>query len=95
MFSLKVAVIIEFSVIPVAPAAGTLSVTSGLVVSGVTPVVNVHTALLAAGNKAGLPAKALPAKSLALVVTVAVNNVVGGNVAGFAGMNVAVRAPTA
>ena len=64
---------------PVAPLAGTVAVTIGRVVSRVAPVVKVQTKLAAS---------ALPAKSLAPVVTVAVYAVRGARA--LAGVKVAV-----
>ena len=61
--SLKVAVTALLMVTPVAALAGTVELTVGAVVSGVAPVVKVHTLLTAS---------ALPAKSLDPVVIVAV-----------------------
>jgi len=72
--SLKVVEIAWFSGTPVAPFAGTVEVTVGM-----APVVNLQTKLLAS---------ALPAGSLAPVVMVPVNVVLGGRLA--AGVNVAV-----
>ena len=63
----------------VAPLAGTVALTIGRVVSGVAPVVKVQPKLAAS---------ALPAKSLAPVVTVAVYAVRGARLA--AGVKVAV-----
>ena len=85
MSSLKVTITLALVATLLAPAAGTLLVTVGGVTSGVAPVVNVHTALLA---------KVLFAKSLAPVVIVAVNTVLAGKVMGVIGVKVAVFAPT-
>lgn len=59
--SLKVINTLEFIATLVSLALGTVSVTVGRIISGATPVVNVHNVLLA---------KASPAKSLVPVVTV-------------------------
>ena len=61
--SLKVAVIFVLIATPVAALAGTVRLTVGAVVSGAAPVVKLHTKSLAS---------ALPARSLAPVVIVAV-----------------------
>ncbi len=66
MALLKVAATVWLRGTPVAPFAGIVEITVGLVVSGASPVVKVHTKLLV---------KAVPARSLAPVVSVAVYNV--------------------
>ena len=77
--SLNTAFKLLFVRTPVALGAGTVEVTVGGVVSGVAPVVKVHTKLLAS---------ALPARSLAPVVMAAVNRVLPGS--GLVGIKVAV-----
>jgi hypothetical protein len=67
--SLKLAEISVLSATPVAPAAGTVELTVGAVVSGMAPVVKVQVKGLA---------RALPATSLAPVVIVAVQMVLAG-----------------
>jgi hypothetical protein len=79
MSSLKVTAICEFSAVFVAPAAGTLSATVGGVTSGAAAVVKVHTKLLRS---------ALPDRSIAAVVIVAVRAVPAGR-DGLAGMKTA------
>ena len=80
--SLNVALTVLLSGTPVAPFTGLVRVIVGAVELAVVPVVKVHTKLLA---------NALPAKSFAPVVMVAVNKVLGARL--LAGVNVAV-APT-
>jgi len=63
--------------------AGTTLVTVGAVVSGATEVLKVQTLLVA---------RALPARSVTVVLTVAVNEVLVGSGDGLVGVNVAVRA---
>src|SRR5438477_29264 len=77
--SLKVALMVRLIATAVAPAAGTVALTSGRVVSGVTAVVKLQ--LKSA-------ASALPARSLAPVVIVAVYAVTGART--LAGVKVAV-----
>src|SRR5437762_130210 len=77
--SLKVALMVWLIATAVAPLAGTVALTVGRVVSGVTPVVKLQ--LKSA-------ASAVPARSLAPVVTVAVYVVRGARLT--AGLKVAV-----
>ena len=70
--SLKVAAAFLLRATPVAPFAGSVKVTVGAVVSAAAPVVKVHTKLLA---------NALPARSLAPVVIVAVKRVLAARLA--------------
>src|SRR5207253_1814863 len=77
--SLKMAAILPLMATPVAALAGTAALTVGRVVSGVAPVVKLQTKFAAS---------ALPARSLAPVVTVAVNVVRGARLP--AGVKVAV-----
>ena len=76
---LKVALSLLLTATAVAELTGTVEATVGGVVSGVAPVVKLHTKLLA---------KALPARSLAPVLTVAVKSVLPAK--GLVGENVAV-----
>ena len=62
--------------------AGTVVVTVGRLVSGADPVVKLQ---------ATLAASALPARSAAAVVTVAVNALLAGRLAGVAGVKTTVR----
>ena len=57
----------------VLPGAGLTAVTVGGVVSPAPPVLNVQTCWPAAGSTAELPARALPATSVAAVLIVARN----------------------
>ena len=93
--SLKVAVTAVLLATPVAPEAGTVTVTVGRVVSGAAPVVKLQTWLPAAGATAVLPARALPDKSVAALVMVAVKRLLAARPPGLDGVKVAVRAPTA
>src|SRR5437016_5515888 len=77
--SLKVAVMVWLIATAVAAAAGTVALTGGRVVSGVTPVVKLQLKSVAS---------ALPARSLAPVVIVAVYAVRGARA--LAGVKVAV-----
>ncbi len=77
--SLKVALMVWLIGTAVAPLAGTVALTVGAVVSGVAPVVKLQLKSVAS---------ALPAKSRAPVVTVAVNAVRGARLP--AGVKVAV-----
>ena len=76
---LKVALIVWLMATAPAPLAGTVELTVGRVVSGVAPVVKLQPKSVAS---------ALPARSLAPVVTVAVNVVRGARA--LAGVKVAV-----
>ena len=80
--SLKVAVIAVLLATAVAASAGTVNVTVGRVVSGSAAVVKVHTKFVA---------RPLPARSLAPVVTVAVNWVLSASVDGVVGVKIALR----
>ena len=88
--SLKVALTALLRQMPAAPASGLTAVTVGAVVSLVAPVVKVHTWLPAPGKMAVLPASALPARSVAALVTVAVNRLPLASVAAV-GVKVTVR----
>ena len=79
MALLNVAFSLLLTATKVAPLTGLVEVTVGGVVSGVAPVVKVHAKLLAS---------ALPARSLAPVVMVAVNKVLPAS--GLVGVKVAV-----
>ena len=85
MSSLNVALICTLVSTRVARLAGTVSNTVGRVVSGVTPVVNVHTNLLGS---------ALPLASVAAVVIVAVHTLLAGRLGDDGSVSVA-RLPTA
>ena len=74
--SLKVALMAFCKQTPDANSKGLTFVIVGAMLSGAAPVENVHTLLLS---------KALPAKSNAPVVTVAVNKVLKGKLAGLVG----------
>ena len=91
MASLKVALIRVLVATPSAPAAGTVRVTVGRVVSATTPVVKVQTWEPAPGSTAVLPASVLPATSVTAALTVAVNRLPAGSRAGVVGVKVAVR----
>ena len=82
MSSLNVAVIAVLFATAVAPGAGTVTVTVGRVVSGSAAVVKVHTKFAA---------RPLPARSVAPLVTVAVNWVLSASVVGVVGVKIAVR----
>ena len=84
MSSLNVAVIAVLLGMAVAFGAGTASVTVGAVVSGSAAVVKLQTWLVAS---------ALPARSVAAVVTVTVNRVLFVSVAGVVGVKIAVLPP--
>ena len=86
MASLKVAFTVLLRHTAVLPSAGLVSVTVGAVLSITSAVLKVQTLSAAMG---------LPAKSVAAVLTVAVNEVLLGRGDGLLGVKVAVRAPTA
>ena len=83
--SLKVALTVPVRYTPMLPSVGLTAVTVGGVLSPVLPVVKLHT---------WLPASALPARSVAAVVMVAVNTLLFASVAGVDGVKVAVLTPT-
>ena len=91
--SLKVAFTGLLRQTPALRSGGLTDVTVGGVVSPAAPVLKVHTWLPAPGVAAVLPASALPARSVAAVVTVAVKRLPLASTA--AGAKVAVIEPTA